>query len=581
MPHAVREPDGDSSFHIEPHWHSDPKDLRVICVGAGAAGLLVAYKMKKSFSKYQLAIYDKNPSVGGTWYENRYPGCACDVPAHAYTFSFEPNPNWSSFYAYSPEIKKYFEDFADKHSLRPWIQLNTRVLSATWVEEKGIYSVELERDGQRFIDWCHILINGTGFLNSWKWPNIPGLHDFKGQLLHSANWDSSVDWKDKKVAVIGTGSSAIQMVPQIQKTARHLVSFMRSVTWISPPVGAAALEQEKNKSIQHNRAGESVANTDPVGQYYYTEEEKQRFKNDPDYHLHYRRKLESSVNNLFDMFIADSDTSRQTQEQLRTEMERRIGPGHDELKKRLIPSWPPGCRRITPGDGYLEALVQPNVTTCHEEIVKIVPEGLVDGSGELHEVDIIACATGFNLAFAPPFEVRGVDGVSMRDEFDPEPQVYLSMAVPKFPNYFVVNGVRGNWAAGTALPSHEVCVEYILKCAARIQNEGIRALEVKQEPVDQLYEYIDEWHKGSVWNKDCKSWYKNNIVGGKLWIWGGSAMHFLKTIKEVKWEHYDHRYRSHNMWSYLGNGRVQAEVLRDVDKLAPYMRNADVPWEIE
>lgn len=292
-------------------------------------------------------------------------------------------------------------------------------------------------------------------------------------------------------------------------------------------MGAAALEQEKNKSIQHNRAGESVANTDPVGQYYYTEEEKQRFKNDPDYHLHYRRKLESSVNNLFDMFIADSDTSRQTQEQLRTEMERRIGAGHDELKKRLIPSWPPGCRRITPGDGYLEALVQPNVTTCHEEIVKIVPEGLVDGSGELHEVDIIACATGFNLAFAPPFEVRGVDGVSMRDEFDPEPQVYLSMAVPKFPNYFVVNGVRGNWAAGTALPSHEVCVEYILKCAARIQNEGIRALEVKQEPVDQLYEYIDEWHKGSVWNKDCKSWYKNNIVGGKLWIWGGSVSSFF------------------------------------------------------
>ena len=367
-----------------------------------------------------------------------------------------------------------------------------------------------------------MLINGTGFLNSWKWPKIPGLHDFKGQLLHSANWDPSVDWKDKTVAVIGTGSSAIQMVPQLQKTAKHLTSFMRSVTWISPPVGGATLEEEKNKAVK-NPSGEPVQTTEPAAQYYYTEEEKQRFKDDPEYHLLYRKKLESAVNNLFDMFISGSEVSKSAEEQMRLEMERRIGPGHDELKNRLIPSWPPGCRRITPGDGYLEALVKPNVTTCHEEIEKVVAEGLVDGSGKLHKVDIIACATGFNLAFAPPFEVRGVNGVTMQDEFNPAPQVYLAMAVPKFPNYFVVNGVRGNWAAGTALPSHEVCVEYILKCAAKIQTEGIRALEVKQEPVDELYEYIDEWHKGSVWNQNCKSWYKNNIVGGKLWIWGGSV----------------------------------------------------------
>ncbi|EXJ56038.1 hypothetical protein A1O7_08969 [Cladophialophora yegresii CBS 114405] len=581
MPHSTAGTNGAADgFRVEEHWHSYPGHLRVVCVGAGAAGLLVAYKMKKLFSKYDLVVYDKNPSLAGTWYENRYPGCACDVPAHAYTFTFEPNPDWSAFYAGSGEIKKYFESFADKYDLKPWIKLNTKVLSATWIESEGIYKVELETEGRKFEDWCHVLINGTGFLNSWKWPQIAGLHDFQGQLLHSANWDPSVSWEGKNVAVIGTGSSAIQMVPQIQKTAKHLTSFMRSVTWISPPVGAAALEQEKTKSVK-NASGEPVKEAEPAAQYYYTEEEKQRFKDDPEYHLLYRRKLESSVNNLFDMFIADSEISKQAQQQMRSEMERRLGPGHEELKSRLIPSWPPGCRRITPGDGYLEALVQPNVTPVHEEIEKVVPEGLVDSSGKLHKVDIIACATGFNLAFAPPFELRGVNGVTMRDEFDPEPQVYLAMTVPKFPNYFVVNGVRGNWAAGTALPSHEVCVEYILKCAAKIQTENIRALEVKQEPVDQLYEYIDEWHKRSVWNRDCKSWYKNNISGGKLWIWGGSAMHFMKTIKEVKWEHYDHRYRKSNMWSYLGNGRVKAEVLKEVDKLAPYMRNADVPWEIE
>lgn len=176
-------------------------------------------------------------------------------------------------------------------------------------------------------------------------------------------------------------------------------------------------------------------------------------------------------------------------------------------------------------------------------------------------------------------EVKGVKGVSMADEFTPEPQVYLATTVPKFPNYFVINGVRGNWAAGTALPSHEVCVEYVLQFARRMQCENIKAVEVRQQPVDELYRHIDLWHARSVWGADCKSWYKNNIIGGKLWIWGGSALHFMKTIKEVKYEHYQFRYFD-NMWEYLGNGQVEAEIKHDLPNLTPYMRNKDTPWTI-
>lgn len=501
------------SYKIRDQYHSHAKTLRVRSVGAGAAGLVLAYKMKKLFSNYDYICYEKNPSVAGTWYENRYPGAACDVPAHAYTYTFEPNPEWNCFYAPAAQIKAYFEGFAKKYDLYPYIKLNSKMQSATWDEAKGIYNLKINVDGTEVEDWCHVLINGTGFLNDWKWPKVPGLHDFEGTLLHSANWDTSVDLTDKTIAVIGTGSSAIQIVPQAQKKGKHLTAFMRSVTWISPPVGGADLEAEKAKHAsqsdrepQHQEAGNA--------QYWYTDEDKQRFKDDPEYHLLYRKKLESAVNNLFDMFITDSDTSRGAEEMMRAEMERRIGPGHDELKKKLIPSWPPGCRRITPGDGYLEALVQPNVTAVHEEIEKVVPEGLIDSSGKLHEVDILICATGFNIAFAPPFQVFGTNGVSMHQEFDPEPQVYLAMAVPKFPNYFAINGVRGNWANGTSLPAIETCVEYILKCAKKIQDEDIRALEVKQEPIRQLYEHIDAWHagisegkhKGSVWNAPCKSW---------------------------------------------------------------------------
>jgi len=185
---------------------------------------------------------------------------------------------------------------------------------------------------------------------------------------------------------------------------------MRSVTWISPAVGQAALDEQKELG---------KGDKPPNAQYYFSEEEKRKFRDDPEFHLQYRKKLESAVNNLFEMFLKDSETSQDAEKAMRAEMNRRIGEGHEDLKEKLIPSWPPGCRRITPGDGYLEALVQPSkmeylasdmisltvsldVTTCHKEIAKIVPEGVVDDSGHLHEVDILICATGFNLAFVPP-----------------------------------------------------------------------------------------------------------------------------------------------------------------------------------
>jgi cation diffusion facilitator CzcD-associated flavoprotein CzcO len=258
------------------------------------------------------------------------------------------------------------------------------------------------------------------------------VHDFQGTLLHSANWDTSVDYTDKTVAVIGTGSSAIQIIPQVQKKAKHLTAFMRSCTWISPVIGDAEIEELKAKHAPQT-ARDPQDQTQLIKQVWYTDEEKQRFRDDPEYLLLYRKRLESTVNNLFDVFISGSEVSRMADETMRAEMNRRIGPGHEELKEKLIPKWSPGCRRLTPGDGYLEALVKDNVTTVHDEIEKIVPEGLIDATGKMHKVDIIACATGFNIAFAPPFEVIGTNGADMKEQFDPEPNVYLAMAVPKFP----------------------------------------------------------------------------------------------------------------------------------------------------
>jgi hypothetical protein len=204
-------------------------------------------------------------------------------------------------------------------------------------------------------------------------PKMKGLHDFKGQLMHSAAWDKSCDWEGKTVAVIGTGSSTIQMVAQIQKTAKHMTAFMRSVTWISPALGAS--DDDKDDKEQSEKMGDTEGSTikstteekesakeqsERTSQHFFTKEEIQRFKDNPEYHLQYRKKLESAINNIFEMYIKDSETSKGAQENMVKEMNRRIGPGHEDLKKSLIPSWPPGCRRITPGDGYLEALVKPS-----------------------------------------------------------------------------------------------------------------------------------------------------------------------------------------------------------------------------
>ncbi|KAL3442014.1 hypothetical protein BJX65DRAFT_321727 [Aspergillus insuetus] len=547
--------------------HSYPRPMRIICVGAGAGGLLLAYKCRKNLKNIDVVCYEKNSEVGGTWFENRYPGCACDVPVHNYAFSFEPNPNFSALYASSAELKEYFQGFAKKYELMPMMELNCTVKSAVWDDDNGIYNVKIERDGKVFDDWCNFLINGTGCLNDWKWPKIPGLHDFAGKLVHSAAWDDSIDVEGQTVGLIGTGSSAIQILPQIQKKAKHVESFMRSPTWIASP------GFNMDETIDPKDA--------PGQQHYYTEEEKKRFRDDPEYFLKFRKDMEVEFNLGFDMFIEGTEMSMTAQESLTKEMKRRIGPGHEELKKRLIPTFPPGCRRMTPGDGYLESLVQPNVTTVFSEIAKVVPEGIIDENDLLHSLDILICATGFNLSFAPRFDLLGENGVTMEDEWELEPQCYLALTAPKFPNYFIINGPRGNWGIGSALNTHEVQVDYMVKMIKRIQAENIKSLTVKQDAVNHLYQHMEAFHERTVWTADCKSWYKNNIWGGKIWLWGGSALHYMQTIMDPKYEHYDFKYLTPNIFSYLGNGLTQAQAAQDKSKLSPYVRNSDTPWTLE
>jgi cation diffusion facilitator CzcD-associated flavoprotein CzcO len=190
-----------------------------------------------------LTIYEKNPEVGGTWYENRYPGVACDVPAHSYTLVYEPNAEWSQFYASGQEILKYFQGVADKYKIRQYIKFNHKCVGGIWNEDTGKWIVELEGLNGNFTDDCDVLISATGILNNWKWPEIPGLEDFEGIKVHSATWPEDLNLSGKNVAIIGNGSSAIQIIPQLQKIVNRLDAYARGSTWISPPLAGTKVEE--------------------------------------------------------------------------------------------------------------------------------------------------------------------------------------------------------------------------------------------------------------------------------------------------------------------------------------------------
>lgn len=346
--------------------------------------------------------------------------------SHNYQFSWEPNPNWGEMFSPSDEIREYLEHCVDKYDLGKYIHLHHRVTNATWDEDKCIWNVEIEdMDNQLvFSDWCHYLINAGGILNNWRWPDIPGLHDFQGKLVHSANWPRDWEYRDKdlKVAVIGNGSTGIQIVPAIQPHVRQLVHIVRSPTWVTP--GAASRYPSLRGGSMPDR---------------FSEEQKEHFRNDPESYLAFRKQVEREINSKFQMLVNGSDRADEVRRMAHQSMVSLLGPDGARFAEKVIPDFPVGCRRITPGVGYLEAFTKDNVRIVTDaKIERADATGLVMSDGEHIDLDAIVCATGFDVSFTPRFPIRGRDGVSLKDVWsEPNiPYAYLSMAVPKFPNYF-------------------------------------------------------------------------------------------------------------------------------------------------
>ncbi|KAH7140399.1 hypothetical protein B0J13DRAFT_637933 [Dactylonectria estremocensis] len=538
----------DQTYEVNEEPIGTARKIRIITIGAGASGLNVVRTLRKRLTNYEHVVYEKNPEVGGTWYENRYPGCKCDIPSHNYQFSWKPNHEWRSFFSSAEEIEAYLCKLCDDEGMRRELKLEHQVIGAYWNEALGSWKVTIKdlKMTTTYDDHCDFLLDASGILNHWKWPDIPGLHDFTGTLVHSANWTQDFEWAGKKVAVIGNGSSGVQIVPVIQKDASQLVHFIREPTWIAPP---------RLTSLAMSKAGSVLEKIEYDEEGNFTSVQIGRFKEDPEFYMTFVKAVEEQVNNNFQIAMKDSDTHQYVTQMVAEYMKAALGDD-EVLIKALVPSFPLGCRRLTPGVGYLESLTQPNVEVVSDSIVQITSNGLVTKSGRTIEVDAIICATGFNVSFCPRFPLVGRAG-NLQDTWAKElPQAYMSCAVPNLPNYFVFLGPNAPIGHGSVFTITELLAKYIVEIIQKCQTEGIKAISPSRAAVQELSEHTQTFMPRTAWAGSCTSWFKNGTENGPVTaLHPGSRIHFFHMLERFRGEDWEYVYASKgNRFSYLGNG---------------------------
>ncbi|MCG2579286.1 MAG: NAD(P)/FAD-dependent oxidoreductase [Marinobacter sp.] len=466
----------------------------VVVIGAGMGGILAGIRLDEAGIPY--TVIEKNPGVGGTWFENKYPGCRVDVPGHSYSYSFEPNHQWHNHFPLTNEIREYYERCARDYGVEQKIRFNTEVTSAVFDEACQSWNVEVVgKDGEREVLQARAVISAVGQLNRPKMPDIPGLETFRGELVHSGAWPDSCRHEGKRVAVIGSGASAFQIIPEVARTVDQLKVFQRSPAWMFPNPG------------YHSAVGEG---------------QKWALEKLPFYSKWYRFWLfYSTVEGVYDKTLVDDNW----------ESPLSVSAGNDELRKALtawiesqvddpellskvLPKYPPFGKRILQDNGsYLGALQQDNVDLITTGIREIVPEGVVTQDGELHEVDLIVCATGFHAdRFLFPMKIVGRNGIELAEQWEGDNgRAYLGITVPNFPNLFCIYGPNTNLVvAGSIAHNAESQMNYILRCLRILLENDYHILDCRQEVHDAYNERVDEINAGTAWGSpQVHNWYKN------------------------------------------------------------------------
>ncbi len=482
-----------------------PADYEVVIVGSGFSGLGMAIRLKQS-GQHSFVVLEQADEVGGTWRDNHYPGCACDVQSHLYSFSFEPNPDWSRMYASQPEILAYQRHCADKYRIRPHIRFNAAVQSACWDDEQGLWRV---RTGAGETLTARSMVSAIGGLSRPAYPAIRGLNRFQGPAFHSQQWDHGCDLRGKRVAVIGTGASAIQFVPQIAPRVKELKLFQRTAPWVLPKPDRAISRRERllfRLLPQTQRAVRKAI-------YWHLETTAAGFTINP--------RL---------MKLAE----RWGRQHIRRHIQ------DPALRARVTPDFTPGCKRILLSNDYYPALARDNVEVVCDGIQEVRAHSIVTADGVEHEVDVLIFGTGFQ-ATDPigPLELRGRNGLNLRDYFSARgTQAYLGTMMSGFPNLFLLLGPNTGLGHNSIIYMIESQVQLVLDTLRTMRRRGLRSVEPRPDRQAAYNEELQDRLAGTVWSQGgCKSWYMDE-TGRNVTLWPGFTWQFRRLTRRFQIEAY-------------------------------------------
>jgi cyclohexanone monooxygenase len=442
---------------------------RIAVIGAGPGGICAAIRLREA-GFTDLTIYERSDSIGGTWNHNRYPGAACDVQSHLYSFSFALKTDWTRPYATQPEILRYFEHVVERFDLRPLIRFSSTVTSAQWDEQA--HSWQLVLNGDQHVE-ADIVISAIGMFNDLTMPAIDGLDVFEGTLFHSARWDTSHDLAGERIAVIGTAASAVQFLPYVAQQAGELVVFQRTPNWVLPKEDTP-----------------------------YTPDELERFATDPDAAREVREGIFTRIEAT--ITFSNPDALQAAEDAGRHNLETVIDP---DVRAKLTPTEPWGCRRPLSSNTYYPVFNQPNVELVTDPVERLTPKGVVTVDGREREVDTVILGTGFaTTKYASSIDFRGRDGQPIAEAWADGAQAYLGITTAGFPNLFMLYGPNTN--NGSILFMIECQVAYVQRQLERMTGEGIASIDVKPEVMhdynEQLQHDIDQV---KVWNENCNTGY--------------------------------------------------------------------------
>jgi cation diffusion facilitator CzcD-associated flavoprotein CzcO len=459
----------------------------VAVVGGGFGGVAAVVMLRRAGYR-DVTVFERGERLGGVWHHNRYPGAACDVPSHLYEFSFEPNPRWSRRYSPRAEIQAYLEDVVRRNGVQQQIRLGTDVKRARWDEPRRRWVLETSA-GDHDAD---VLLTACGQLSVPKVPPLPGLESFDGPAFHTAQWREDVELAGKRVAVVGTGCSAIQVVPAIQPAVAHLDVYQRSPGW-------------------------TIARND----FAYSPRAKRLFERFP-----VIQRLDRWANFAFHELGALAMTSQPwLRVPFRAAARRQINKAirDPELRRKVTPADDLGCKRVMLTDDWYPALAQPNVELIVERVASVTPRGVLTEAGVERPADVLVLATGFKAhGFVAPMEVIGAGGRTLTQEWAEVPRAYLGLSVPGFPNMFLLYGPNTNGGTGSVIYTIEAGVRHVIAALRLLEQADARRIEVRREAAEAFDRQLRAALSRTVWHTGCTSWYldeRGNDPNQWPWLW--------------------------------------------------------------